>query len=120
MFDWREYWSLAQTLINTEGSDYTREDANRTVVSRAYYAAFGVARAYAQTRLGFQASGSARNHHTLTQFLLQQGFMLEAIRLRDLRFWRNQCDYDSVVPALDALAQQSLQIAQQVIAAFQT
>lgn len=118
MFDWREYWALAQALQDMEGAGYTREAANRTVVSRAYYAAFGVARVYAQTQLGFQPSGGARDHHALVQFLFQQGFAIEAIRLRDLRYYRNQCDYDPVVAAPDAIAQQSLLIAQQVLQAF--
>ncbi|MCS6920245.1 MAG: hypothetical protein NZM28_10770, partial [Fimbriimonadales bacterium] len=57
-------------------------------------------------------------HQLLVQFLFQQGFAIEAIRLRDLRYYRNQCDYDPTVATLDAIAPQSLQTAQQVIERF--
>ncbi|PSR26503.1 MAG: hypothetical protein C7B46_19925 [Sulfobacillus benefaciens] len=44
MFDWYDYWGLANQLV----SEQENEAALRAAVSRAYYAAYHTARIYAQ------------------------------------------------------------------------
>ncbi len=115
MFDWKEFLALARSLAGTEGESYSTEAANRCAVSRAYYAAFCTAREYARTQLGFQPLGDARDHQRLNTFLRQHGQITTAMLLRDLRLWRNQCDYDPLVGELETVTSLALQLAQQVI-----
>jgi hypothetical protein len=49
-FDWVEFLALANDLRGRLGALYSEEAANRTAVSRAYYAAFCHARNYAENR----------------------------------------------------------------------
>lgn len=115
MFDWKEFLALAQSLAGTEGQGYSTEAANRSAISRAYYAAFCTVREYARTRMGFQPRGDAQDHQRLTTFLRQHGQSATAMLLRDLRLWRNQCDYDTLVSGLDTITPIALRLAQQVV-----
>jgi DUF1680 family protein len=119
MFDWKEFLRLARRLVGTQGEGFSVEAANRAAVNRAYYAAFGVTREYAQAQLGFQSQGDAGDHQRLTVFLRQRGQAGMAMLLRDLRLWRNQCDYDAVVAGLEHITPLALQLAQEMIDACQ-
>lgn len=107
-FDWNEFLELAKNLSNRSGMGYSTEAANRTAVSRAYYAAFCQLRGYAESRLGFQRSGTAQDHKRLRKYLKKAKRPRWASRLNRLREWRNDCDYEDVVPGLQSRVQRAI------------
>jgi hypothetical protein len=114
-FDWREYLELAKSLAGMQGAGYSQEAAERSAVSRAYYAAFGCARDYAENALGFIPQGGSEDHRRLREHLRQQGLLRLASDLNRLRAWRNACDYERRVPQLTNYVRSSLQVASAVI-----
>ncbi|RLA98419.1 MAG: hypothetical protein DRG83_14520 [Deltaproteobacteria bacterium] len=114
-FDWREFLELAKDLVDRAGTNYSAEAANRTAVSRAYYAAFCWARNYAESRLGFQRRSGVQDHERLRRYLTAQGKPQMASRLNRLRGWRNDCDYDDQVPNISNRVKSALKTANKVI-----
>ncbi|MHB1422279.1 MAG: HEPN domain-containing protein [Gemmataceae bacterium] len=113
--DFREYLNLAKTLINgmTEGEW-------RTAVSRAYYAAFHVARELL-VDLKFRVPHAERAHGYLWLRLANAGHIdvQEAgNRLNALRRERNRSDYDAHLTVHQATARTHLQRAEEVIRAL--
>src|SRR5690349_12639359 len=100
MFDWREFLELGRTLGSsppgTTVNVRVSEAAVRCAVGRAYYAAFGHARAYAIRHLGFGSAGTAADHGRLTAHFHAHGMPPVAQHLGKLGSARNQCDYDNV------------------------
>ncbi len=115
-FDWPEYLELAKDLAGLQSSGYSREAAERSAVSRAYYAAFGQARNYAMQNLNFQPGGTAADHGTLRNCLRRSKPQVAA-DLNRLRQWRNACDYDASVPNLSQLVRNSITLAGNIIQA---
>ena len=114
-FDWREFLGLARALTGRTGSGYSAEAADRTAVSRAYYAAFCWARNYAELWMGFQRTGGAQDHRELRKHLKRRGKPQVASRLNRLRGWRNRCDYDDQVSNIGNLVKSALEAADEVI-----
>jgi len=114
-FDWREYLELAKALAGIQSAGYCQEAAERAAVSRAYYAAFGWARNYAESELGFVPQSGSEDHRRLREHLRQQGLMRIASDLNRLRAWRNACDYERRVPQLPNYVRNSFQIASNII-----
>ncbi len=114
-FDWREYLNLAKMLGGLGESRYSQEAAERSAVSRAYYAAFCWARNYAEQRFNFKRSGTGKDHKCLREFLKQQGKLQMASDLNKLRNWRNTCDYDDRVFALHQQVHASIKLADKII-----
>lgn len=115
-FDWNEFLALARDLQGRSGAGYSDEAANRTAVSRAYYAAFGRMRLFAENRLGFRSQGTADDHVRLVQHL--QGdplWIRSASILRRLRRWRNQCDYASDVRGLQNVVAAAIRDADRIL-----
>jgi hypothetical protein len=119
MFDWRDFLELGRTLgsgaSGTTVSVRLSEATMRAAVGRAYYAAFGHARSYATWHLGFASSGTAADHGRLTTHFRVSGMPLVAQYLGQLRTMRNQCDYDTAVPALPAMVSLALRNSAAVI-----
>lgn len=119
MFDWRDNLDLAEVLrAGATGVPIvlqSSEAARRGAVGRAYYAAFGHARAYAIRHLGFVTTGTASDHGRLIAHYRTVGQRGIAARLQALRGWRNQCDYDDSVPTLHIILQDALRDATSVI-----
>ncbi len=115
-FDWREYLNLADHL-NAPPRPYTPEAASRTVVSRAYYAAYCHARNYAAANLNFVPQNIAADHANLRQHFRGRNEPIIASHLDRLRDWRNKCDYDDTLPAphLTMMVRASLQAAREVL-----
>jgi uncharacterized protein (UPF0332 family) len=94
-FDWSDFLPLAEDLTAAD-RDANREACLRTAISRAYYAAFGVARHRARAaRLATRQS--AAEHGEIAAFYTKQyGKTGEeiAIALGRLRNRRNAADYD--------------------------
>ena len=120
-FDWAEYLSLAEDLcgVTVSGPPIGIEAQQRSSVSRAYYAAFILARNRLRDvdHISVPRTGSA--HIFVAQHYeydpdprrAQIGFSL-----RRLRAARHMCDYDDVVPHLSAFALAELARAAQIVA----
>lgn len=119
MFDWRDNLGLARTfgtgVPGTSVSVQISEASDRCAVGRAYYAAFGHARAYAIRRLGFVSTGTAADHGRLAAHYRANGMRSVAVSLGDLRRWRNACDYDDVVTSLPTMVSDALKESASVI-----
>lgn len=116
-FDWREFLALAHDLHRQVLAGYYIEAAQRTAVSRAYYAVFGVLRDYAVAHLGFVSGQGAQDHQRLRSHLASMGPLWVGVarRMDRLRKWRNMCDYDAVVDNLPLLVEQALALAGDVL-----
>ena len=98
----------------------TTEPEWRTAISRAYYAAFHVARQLMED-LGFRVPWADRAHAYLTMRLNNCGdapVQRAAASLHSLRSLRNQADYDLQRPVRQAVAVAQAQISQQIIQAL--
>jgi hypothetical protein len=117
-FDWRDYLTLATWLLDNPPEGVSLEAVRRTVVSRAYYAAFGHAIRYAAACLGFQARDDADDHGRLREHLKRSRRRRVADCLDVLRDWRNACDYDDEVAELERRATEASRQAEYVFAAL--
>ena len=105
-FDWTEYLVLARFLLGQAGNGCDQEAGCRTVVSRAYYAAYNHARLYATAYLGFvprtRLEERSQDHGRLRDHLRRRRRSQVAVYLEELRGWRNECDYqDDIPPGVD-------------------
>jgi uncharacterized protein (UPF0332 family) len=118
-FQWLEYFTLAHELAGTSTAPSTPEARLRSSISRAYYAAFGMARFHLVNVEGSQsipASGDA--HYAVADaFRTSPDVNRQVIgeALHTLRQYRNQADYDLAIRQLDAKARQALELAFYVI-----
>ena len=112
-FDWKSYFVLAQYLAESVPPGCSPEAAKRSAISRAYYAAFGEARRYAEARLGFQRRGQVEDHKRLRECFVQKGGKWKevAMDLNRLRRLRNACDYEDEVSDLSSATRFALQMA---------
>jgi uncharacterized protein (UPF0332 family) len=98
----------------------TSEPECRTAISRAYYAAFHVARQLLE-ELGFRVPRADRAHAYLTMRLNNRGHaqvQYAASDLHSLRSLRNQADYDLQRTIRQSVAVAQAQISQQIIHAL--
>lgn len=119
MFDWREYFRLSNVMISTDiawGGGITREAVCRCAVSRAYYAAFCLARNYARDRKGFTPQANPDDHRNLRDYFRDEICLPKVARSLDkLRQWRNNCDYDDEITNMEDLLKFSLNEANKLI-----
>ncbi len=115
-FNWQDFLELAKDLQQKSAMGYFPEAAQRTAVSRAYYAVFCYLRDYAATNLGFAPQRSSRDHRLLREHLMGmgEGWAEIAEQLEDLRKWRNMCDYDATVNNLQELVALALDLAEDI------
>ncbi|MGI8551546.1 MAG: hypothetical protein ACR2PL_12305 [Dehalococcoidia bacterium] len=113
-FDWTNYLKLARFLGERE-FEFGREAAARSAVSRAYYAAYHHARDYATRRLGFESRRQAADHGSLVARFRERRMVSIADRLKRLREWREQCDYDDTIPDLANVLSSALRETEDVI-----
>src|SRR5690349_20109946 len=120
-FDWAEYLSLAENLCSlpVSGPPIGREAQRRAGISRAYYAAFILARNHLRDgdRIHFPLHVNVHqfvsNHYFNHPDPVRKGI---GSRLRRLRRARNQCDYDDVVPNLPGLIPSSMVLSARIVA----
>jgi uncharacterized protein (UPF0332 family) len=121
MFDWTEYYRLAQNLVRDKATFSTEEACCRAAVSRAYYAAYCLARNRARASSKLNLRGTADDHKTVEAYYRDArdpdrkkiGALLD--RLRD---HRNQADYDDEIPSVVNLTTISMNNAQKLIDAL--
>lgn len=124
-FDWKEYLILAQ-FLQGNGNPYSEEAASRAAVSRAYYAAFCLARNYANVNLRFEPEGTGADHGALVSWYnvcenYHPSLLGIGEKLRELLIWRNTCDYDDepeIFTTLDRLVDNAIDDAQEIINAL--
>jgi uncharacterized protein (UPF0332 family) len=116
-FDWEEYLRIANFLRNPPPSSFSLEAAQRSAVSRAYYAAFCCLRNYAEKHLGFRRKKGPSDHQKLGEYLKKRGEDWRSIVdcLRELRVWRNDCDYDDEVGDLNTMVSNAISTAEHII-----
>jgi len=83
-------------------------------VSRAYYAVFCYAREYACIKYGFKPSTLPDVHKEIEIQFRKMDLYRIANNLRDLRKWRNQCDYDNQVNDINSMVQKAIMRAREV------
>ena len=127
MFDWKDFLELARYLNNRAAQTNVEKASKRSAVSRAYYAVYCFLRDFAEKNLSFSPQRTSDDHYLLVKYLLdlpdaipnEYGRFKEQLRdiadtLRELRVYRNQCDYDANVENLDFLAAASIANADRV------
>jgi uncharacterized protein (UPF0332 family) len=110
--DEREFLALAKFLVVQTG-----QAAWRSGISRAYYAAFHVARRLLED-IGFVVPRAERAHSYLWLRLTNCGdatVQRAASNLNSLRGQRNRADYDLQQPLKQTTAQAQVQVAEQII-----
>lgn len=90
---------LADTARNLKAQNAPDWEAYfRCSVSRAYYAVFHHARKRAMEWSSFKPTWSGEDHAKVVEALKRTRFGVHVASLRDLRVWRNTCDYDEKPP----------------------
>ena len=113
-FDWSQYLALAEDLAVQPDN----EAALRSAVSRAYYAAFCLAREHLLNTNKLFGSRSRRprlSHRTVWltyQRDVDRRIGMDGNRLRDLR---NLADYEDVVPNLDNAVRSALSTSRRIL-----
>lgn len=106
MFDWASYLDVAKDLRTLIGG----EAGDRSATSRAYYAAFGTARAYAVAN-GAVLTGTGRDHTLVWDWFIgkfgRAGSQI-AQRGRRLKQWWRNADYRNRHPRYAAEATSAL------------
>jgi len=113
-FNWNEFYRLAKYL-NTEYSFDCQEAVQRTIVSRAYYAAFCTAKEMLENKYKITVPQDATSHVYVRIEYKKQGRDEINSLLRDLKRHRNRCDYDKNVDDLHVLVNVALQKSEEVI-----
>lgn len=116
-FDWLEYLRLAQELAGQVVSPPNQEAKLRSSVSRAYYAAFCMARNYLRDIEGYSIPLGVEAHtYVRDEFKRSSDRVRRKIgnNLDRLRIYRNEVDYDDSVTGLSSTVTMTLMLAQQV------
>ncbi len=118
MFSWSDFLSLAKQL----GAD-ADEASKRTAVSRAYYAAFHVARAWLVTETNVYVPTHGGAHDAVLDEFERRGDR-DSVSIahsgRRLKDKRRKADYEQHVRNFGSLVQPALLEAQQVITIIKT
>ena len=118
-FEWQDFLTLARQLESSALADPVCEAKLRSAISRAYYAAFSIARTHLEDRLGFDVADKAHIHQRVWDEFKESGdrsrkkIGYNGDRLKDKR---ESADYDYVFEGnLTSDAQFSLSLAERTI-----
>jgi len=118
-FDWSNYLTLAQEMAELSKGHINRDALRRSLISRAYYAAFCNARNYLRDFEKAKGLGKSSKVHQLVidQFADSTDTAKKNIGtvLRRLRDFRNHADYQDRFRNLEKTALQSLSSAKGII-----
>ena len=115
-FDWSTYLAVARHLLSAPFATEHQEAVLRSSISRAYYAAFCIARNYVRRAIPVPHTGQA--HAVVWDYLRNQDdprAQLVARKGVRLKTHRRKADYDDEVVGLRALAEQGIRLSQEVI-----
>lgn len=117
-FDWSEYLNLAKELAGIATTPANQEAKLRDAISRAYYAAFILARNHLRDREGLSIPATGDAHRYVSeQFDLIPDPMRKSIadKLKRLRMYRNQAYYVDTFPGLFGIATRAITLSEEVI-----
>ncbi len=118
-FDWLQFLTFAQELPRTSLPSTLHEAMLRSSISRAYYAAFGLARDYLITQEGRAVPRGTNIHWFVTTAFERSSDPSRQVighLLHHLRSVRNAADYDRVFPRdVLGVARAALQESREVI-----
>jgi len=113
-FSWNEFYRLAEHLHN--GCSFECWEAvQRTIVSRAYYAAFCMAKEVLEHKYKITVPQNSASHTYVRIEYKKQGRGDISDPLRELRKYRNCCDYNKNVKDLHLLVNKSLILSEDII-----
>ncbi len=122
-FQWTDYLSLAEVLLNHRTTLAQEEACCRASISRAYYAVFCAARNFARDQEGLSLRHTGADHQRVQRHF-QNGQTREhqqlQILLDRLRQRRNEADYVDNLSNVVALAQGTIQYARQALQTLET
>ncbi|MEC4986733.1 MAG: HEPN domain-containing protein [Oscillatoria sp. PMC 1068.18] len=115
-FNWLEYLILAQKLAGTRENP-ANEAEMRSAISRAYYAAMIQSRNFLFERDKLLIPTQNTHQYVMNQYRNSSNKNRKKIgeRLRRLRGYRNQADYDDTVKNLSNKTQEALTLARRII-----
>lgn len=130
-FDWLEYLGIAiqiseqietKSSINLEATfkniQISNEAKCRCIASRAYYAAYCIARNYAIRELGFIPSDMQERHNDhkrVAKHFTDKNVENIELCLKSLRQLRDKCDYDNNINNLHLIPSFAISLAIQII-----
>ena len=118
-FDWSQYLNLAKELGGFASPPANQEAKMRAAISRAYYAAFMLAKNHLRDREGLSIPKTADAHRYVSeQFALSPEPVRKLVgeKLIRLRLYRNQADYVDRFPGLSVLIGTAITLSEEVIA----
>lgn len=121
-FDWLDYVTLAEALVQARTTFAPEEACCRAAISRAYYAVYGAARTRAREQEGLQLPATGDAHQRVIAHYFQGPSPLHRAigdTLRQLRSVRNRADYDDQLDRPAARAAFAVRRARQVVAQLQ-
>lgn len=120
-FDWTDFFRLAEEIFENKDCYIKaglKDAAERTVVSRAYYAAFDKSKEFAIAHFGFVATGKAEDHRKVRDAFKgsPNGWGKRVAHdLDELREWRNDSDYCATFPVSVDVCDTVLHVARTVL-----
>ncbi|MDY6804909.1 MAG: hypothetical protein SXA11_14030 [Cyanobacteriota bacterium] len=120
-FNWFEYLGLAQQLAGKAQISATQESRLRSAISRAYYAAFIIARNHLRDGESISIPEKQTHKFVIEQFKNSSEERCQKIgkKLVRLRFSRNKADYDDRLDRLPEQTKFMLKLANKTISDIQ-
>lgn len=121
-FNWLQYLGLAQQLAGKAQISTTQESRLRSAISRAYYAAFILARNYLRDEESISIPERQSHKFVIEQFKNSSEEVRQKIgkNLARLRFSRNKADYDDNFERLPEETRSMLKLANKTISDIQS
>jgi hypothetical protein len=115
-FDWPQFLDVAAFCLDPKTACPSREALDRTVVGRAYYAAYCTAAARVRDKGWFVPKGKPEDHGNVRMELHGRGCIEVAKCLRTLSDWRHTCDYEKKDNTdFAGMASRAIQVARKAI-----
>jgi uncharacterized protein (UPF0332 family) len=116
-FDWSDYFRLAKELAGQSTMPAGHEARLRSAISRAYYAAFCLAKNHLRDKEGHPIPREDVHKWVRDQFKnsLEPNRNQVGHDLNRLRLGRNKADYDDSVPMLPLTTTKALKRAQRIL-----
>lgn len=108
MFNWEKIYDLAVALKDREEEEY-----KRTVISRAYYSAYGRTRQYLESR-GLVLTNYQNAHRVIWDNCYRVRLNEVSVIGDRLKRKRQKADYESEISAIDRLVKDSIAEAQKI------
>ena len=113
-FDWSEFYRFAEYLQKDSSFD-CQEAVQRTIVSRAYYAAFCMAKETAERKYKIPFKGNGTDHRRICVEYAKRERRDISDALRELRKFRNMCDYQKDIKNMHNLTESSLRLSHEIM-----